>query len=852
MFNLEETQIYKAVRLENLVIFRFRKLLKKIFFVFLVFFLILFIYSFIFADYSNEANKRILGFFLIFFSAYFFSWLNSVFFDLKIKNPELEVSLEKVLNFPEKYNLAEFLDFESAKVFSKAIDFSKKKKDIPLSLLLLYFIVESKSQEIKFIFNRLSLDIKEIKKKIEDEINKIKKQKKNNFSLEEITKKALIVAKERKRNRVYLRDLLFVLSKENIFFQKYLIVKDLKPEDIDNLGKWFERVEKEIKRTKKFWAYDNLLKKGSLARNWTSGYTVTLNKYSIDITEEVRQNSFKLVDHQKELNLLERYLTETEINNVLIIGEKGVGKRSIIYGFAYNALLGKNISILNYKRVVELDMPRLLAEIEDVEKVELILDQIFQEVAKAGNIILLIDNFHNYVSQPSSKIGIIDISGIISSYLQLPQFQLIAITTYEGLHRYIEKQEFLLSSFRKVEVLPISKEDTLELLENLVFFYEKKYKIFISYPVLREIIDLSDRYLPSLAFPEKAINVLDSVMAYVANEKKEKFVLVEDVAKIITERTEIPVGKIEEKEKEILLHLEDLIHQRIINQEEAVKDIAVALRRGRTGIVIKNGPIGSFLFLGPTGVGKTETAKALAEIYFGSEERMIRLDMSEFQEIKDIKRLIGSETGEGILTVQVRENPFSLVLLDELEKAHPNILNLFLQVLDEGYLTDGLGRKVNFKNTIIIATGNAGYKVILESLKNNISWEKVKQRLLDYIFNNNIFRPEFVNRFDALVVFKPLTKQNLLAIAELIMSRLKKNLQEKGIEFVITEELKEKIVQLSYNPVFGARQMRRVVQDKVENVIASDLLSGKIKRGQKILVDPSSFKVVILNSSENL
>jgi ATP-dependent Clp protease ATP-binding subunit ClpA len=250
------------------------------------------------------------------------------------------------------------------------------------------------------------------------------------------------------------------------------------------------------------------------------------------------------------------------------------------------------------------------------------------------------------------------------------------------------------------------------------------------------------------------------------------------------------------------------------------------------------------LFLGPTGVGKTETSKVLAEIYFGSESKMIRLDMSEFQSVSDIFRLIGSKNQEGLLTTPVRENPFSLILLDEIEKAHFNILNLFLQVLDEGHLTNGLGRKVDFKNTIIIATSNAGYKIILEAIKRKIEWSKIKKELLEYLFEKGIFRPEFINRFDAVVVFKPLTKENLLDIAELQLQKLKKKLAEKNIEFLITEALKERIVELGYNPIFGAREMKRVIQEKIGNVLSQALLLKEIRGGEKIEIEPLTFQIL--------
>ena len=521
-----------------------------------------------------------------------------------------------------------------------------------------------------------------------------------------------------------------------------------------------------------------------------------------------------------------------------------MGRKGIVQGLVRKSVLGESLPDVNYKRVLGLDMPGLLAGLSDIEAIEAILDKIFQEAISAGNVVLVIDEFHNFISVKPGP-GRIDISGIISSYLHLPEFQIVAVTTYAGLHKNLEQNPSILSLFEKVEVSEVSERETMMILENLVLSLEQKYKLFCSYPALREIVTMCRRFLPSLPFPKKAIDLLDEVMIYVKKSTKDKVVLPEHVAKIITEKTQVPVGEMEVKEKEVLLNLEKLIHQRIINQEEAVKEVSTALRRARAEVTVRKGPMGTFLFLGPTGVGKTETAKVLTQIYFGSEARIIRLDMSEFQDVKDIPRLIGSPGEEGLLTTQIIENPFSLILLDEIEKAHPNILNLFLQVLDEGFLTDGLGRKVDFKNSIIIATSNAGYQIILQALKEKTEWSGVKQKLLDYIFEQGTFRPEFINRFDAVVVFKPLSKENLLDIAELMLQSLKKNLQEKGIEFKITLPLKEKIVELGYDPTFGARAMRRVLQDKVENVLASALLSGELKRGDKAELDPPDFKLKI-------
>jgi ATP-dependent Clp protease ATP-binding subunit ClpC len=368
-------------------------------------------------------------------------------------------------------------------------------------------------------------------------------------------------------------------------------------------------------------------------------------------------------------------------------------------------------------------------------------------------------------------------------------------------------------------------------------FFENKLKRFISYKALREIVKLSSRFLPSLAFPDKAVRLLDESIAHLVVYTKEKILQPKHIRKIVSEKTQLPLEELEQKEKEILLNLEKLLHQRIVDQDEAVKELANSLRRARADVKTKTGPMGTFLFLGPTGVGKTETAKALAELYFGSEKRMLRFDMGEYQNIEDINRLLGSTEMPGVLTTAVKENPFSLVLLDELEKAHPNILNLFLRVLDEGFLSDNVGRKIDFQNTMIVATSNAGAEIIRQDINQDKKLDILKDELIDKLLAEKTFKPEFINRFDGIVVFKPLSKQNLLAIVDMLLNKLVKNLDEKGISLQIEQVVKEKIVDLSYNPVFGAREMKRVIQDSVENLLAEHLLSGKIKRGDRVKID---------------
>ncbi|MDD3047902.1 MAG: AAA family ATPase, partial [Candidatus Pacebacteria bacterium] len=436
---------------------------------------------------------------------------------------------------------------------------------------------------------------------------------------------------------------------------------------------------------------------------------------------------------------------------------------------------------------------------------------------------------------------------LIVPYLRNPEFKFIGITSFSGLHKYIELKPQILSLFEKIEVSEATEKETILILQREIPAIEHKYNLFITYPAIIRIIELSKKYIQDNPFPKKAIVLLNDVAVYVSSYLKEKVMLVEHVEKIMSEKTEIPIGKLSIDEREVLLNLENLIHKRIINQKEAVSEISASLRRARTGIKSKTGPMGTFLFLGPTGVGKTETAKALAESYFGSETKMIRFDMSEFQTSEDIKRFIGEKNNPGLLALKVRKNPFSLILFDEIEKSHPNILNLLLQILDEGFMTDSLQRKIDFTNTIIISTSNAGYKIILKAFKEKKELHLIKQELLDYIFNKAIFRPELINRFDAFVLFQSLSKENLVKIAELRFKKLQKNLSRKQITLSVSNKAKMKIVELSYNPQFGAREMRRVIQDKIENELARSFLANEIKEGDTILID-DDFKINVVKS----
>lgn len=849
-FNLKEAKIFQAVKWERSPIFKFPELKKKFFLILFIFIFLIFLYGFLTDSFSPSANSRLLGLSIISLVFTVTCWIKEIFFNSKLRNPKIEGSLEESISQPERFNLADFLDFEAGRTVLETIIFSKKRElsKIP-SEALLYFILNPKNPKIGFIFARGLLNLKEIKDQLGNYLDSLKGEKfTGEFSpdFQKVILEAAGIAYQSDRETIGIGDILAAQTQVDPIFKKAMIDSNLKKEDIENLVWWSELIEKEIGKSKKFWEYENLVRKGSIAKDWAAGYTITLDQFSIDWTEVIKKRGFEeIVGHKESLEHLERTLARPEVNDALLIGEPGAGRKSIIHALAHRAFLGQSLPEINYKRIVELDIVSILAHFKSTEEVAQTLDTIFQEVVSAGNVILVIDEFYNFVTQTDGRLGGVDITGILSRYLPLPEFRLIGITSYHGLHLFIEKNPTILEYMEKVEIKEVSEKETILILEDRTLFLENKYKKFVPYQTIRDIVKYSARYIQEFPFPKKAIDLLDGILVYTSRYAKSPLVLPEYVAKVVSEITDIPLGEIEIKEREILLSLENLIHQRIINQEEAVKEVSTALRRARADITVRKGPMGCFLFLGPTGVGKTETSKALAEIYFGSENRMIRLDMSEFQAIKDIPRLIGSAEEEGLLTTKVREDPFSLILLDEFEKAHPNILNLFLQVFDEGHLTDGLGRKVDFKNTIIIATSNAGYQIILDALKRQADWSEIKGKLLDYLFEKAIFRPELINRFDSVVLFKPLTKENLLNIAELLLQKLKKNLKEKEIEFIVTGPLKEKIVELGYDPIFGAREMRRTIQDKVENVLAEAILSEKIKKGDRVEIESEKFKLRI-------
>ncbi len=527
-----------------------------------------------------------------------------------------------------------------------------------------------------------------------------------------------------------------------------------------------------------------------------------------------------------------------------LVGQPGVGKMSIIEGIAERMVEERVPTRLQDKRLVQLSTAALLAGTTTSGAEERLL-HMMAEIRKAGNVILFINNIHDLVSIAGGggKEGL-DVASALAEYTSGGSVVFFATTTPEDYNKYILNSE-LGSVLIRVDVNEMNDDQTIQVLESRIGTIEYKQQVFFSYDSLASAADLAHRYLHDRYLPESAIEIITEA-ASVARSKRgaNQLVLPNDVASIVSGKTGIPTSSISEEESDKLLRLESVMHERVVGQDEAVSLVANALRRARAEIRSTSRPIANFLFLGPTGVGKTELAKTIAEVYFGGENRMVRLDMSEYQDKASVYRLIGQpgRQGTGILTEAVRQRPFSLVLLDELEKADPDVLNLFLQVFDDGRLTDSVGRVIDFTNTIIIATSNAGTQFIQASLASGMPLESVHDQLLKGELSK-YYRPEFLNRFDGVVLFRPLEKDQIKHIAKLMLNVVAKDLEKRGVELRVEDSALEALAVIGFDPVFGARPMRRAIQDRVENALAQFILEGKLERRDIVILDGEGLRV---------
>lgn len=653
-------------------------------------------------------------------------------------------------------------------------------------------------------------------------------------------------------------------------------------------------------------------------RNEEATLTPTLDQYSRDLTAMARAGRLDpVIGREKETERVIQILCRRGKNNPCLIGEPGVGKTAIVEGIAQSLVNGNIPDIVADKRLVSLDMSGLVAKSKYRGEFEDRIKKVINEVETAGNVLLFIDELHTIIGAGGAE-GALDASNILKPALARGDVQVIGATTIEEYRKYIEKDAALERRFQPVQVEEPTEEESIEILKGLRKLYEKHHHVQITDEGVEASVRLSARYVNDRFLPDKAIDLMDEAAAkarlgmmhgsddmmqlnreihqteldmehalqegdiekartlketrenlQASREKLEKknrrvsknkvpVVGENEIADVVAGWTKIPVSRLTESEASRLQKLEETLHKRVIGQEEAVSAVSKAVRRGRVGLKDPKRPIGSFLFLGPTGVGKTEVSKALAEAVFGNEESMIRVDMSEYMEKHSVSKMIGSPPGYvghedgGQLSEKVRRNPFSVILFDEIEKAHPDVFNILLQVLDDGHITDSQGRKVDFKNTIIIMTSNAGAQSIIEPKKLGFGakedekqdHERMKASVMEEV--KRIFKPEFLNRIDETIVFRALNKDDMKKIIGIMVRDLQKRCKEQlQIDLVVREAAKESIVEKAYDRKYGARPLRRKLQDEVEDRLADALIRGEIHTGDRVIVTTKNKEIIV-------
>ncbi len=701
-----------------------------------------------------------------------------------------------------------------------------------------------KDRGVQNVFLRLNTDIKRLVTFLDRNMEEGDEPPGNNsdkkFSLKAHQSMilAFMEALSAGRDSVDSLDLLKHCCDKSDLLTEILTEMEISSEMIENTIAWFRinhKLEEKIKNFKR----SASLKPGSgMNRSYTAIATPTLNQFSHDLTIQAKYGSLEMcIARDKEIENIFQSIISGH-NGLILVGQSGVGKTSIINGIAQLMVEERVPSILKDKRLIELDVPLLVAGADPALAQERLLLSI-SEANRSRNIILYVDNIENLIGISAGSQESLDLSEVLAEAIRRKHIICLASATTKNYREYIEERA-LGQTMSAVFIDEPSHNQTIQILESKAGMMESKYGIFIVYGALEAAVSFSSRFLHDKYLPLKAIHLLEkaaSITFQQATEDSDKvFCDREEVATAISEITGVPAKKITESESQKLLNLESEIHKRLIGQEAAVLAVAASLRRARVEIKDSRRPIASFLFLGPTGVGKTELAKAVSETYFGDEDYIIRLDMSEYQGSDAVDKMIGAVGGSGYLTEAVRKKPFSLILLDEIEKSNPDVLNLFLQMFDEGRLTDGQGRVISFSESIIIATSNIGAVFIQEEMKKNSDIEYIKQSLIDEHLNQHL-RPELINRFDGVIVFKPLSASNILEIATLMLKKIKKTLEKKGIALRADKSGVKILAEAGYDPKFGARPLRRLLQDRVENVIANKILAGELKRRDTVVIN---------------
>jgi len=618
-----------------------------------------------------------------------------------------------------------------------------------------------------------------------------------------------------------------------------LMSAHLSRSEFDRITAWEIDRQLNYARRRCWWTRSNLFAKRPLTEDWAFGWTFTLNSFSQNLNLP-RADSIALIN-AKELEILKNSLVEGDGVNAVIVGETGTGRKRLVENLARDLSKRNAPKELIGKRILELHLDNLLAASGIEEEKNYFLEKAFLEACASGNTILFIPTLHQYLESnlEEGQMGRVDISPILTKFLDNTNIQIITVSDQQELNILFQNHPNLTKYFKVVQLREPDDEDCLILLCEKAGRLENKYAKLITYSAIKKALELSSRYLQEVAMPKRALDFIEETVSYLNSKNPQNRVIKDsDVEEFASQKIGSPIGALKKEEKNRILNLEEMMKKQIVGQIEAIEAIASALRRRRLDLSSPERPAGCFLFLGPTGVGKTYTAEVLARLYYGGEDRMARLDMSEYRGEDGVTKLLGDPSSkvEGYFRKILSANSFSLILLDELEKASREVHQLLLQIMEEGIAKTGSGKKLNFRETIIIATSNAEALLIQALVKKNEQGAIIEKMVTDKIQADGIFSPELLNRFDEIVVFHPLGKKELTLVAQLELEKLKKRLLDKEIIVNYNSAFVERLVQIGFDPVFGARELRRAVEKQIEDAIAKDLLAGKIVKGKEFVL----------------
>lgn len=635
-------------------------------------------------------------------------------------------------------------------------------------------------------------------------------------------------------------DLGLFLLQQDTGLQQLLNNHAVEQEHFIGAVRWVVGLHLGNKRRNRWWSKDNLSAIKGIGRELSYGRAYNLERFlrSLSTSSVFSTIASSSAYAAQKVTEVEEILAREKASNVLLIGEPGVGKMDVVISVASRIEAGSGLDAVSGKHIVTLDSDRLFAQFADKQSFEIAFMNLLAEAAAAGNIIVVIENISSFLRE-AAAIGA-QATELLDPYLADPALHIIATDSPGEYHNYLQPLGAFTRRFAEVLIEAADLSSTTTLLQSLALPQEQKHHTLFTYQAMTAIATAADRYIVDGVMPDKAVTLLSEI-AVAAGNDQQPIITDTYVYTYVGEKTGIPTGPITDEEKDKLLHLEDKLHQKVIGQDRAITAIAKTMRRARAGIQQADKPIGSFLFLGPTGVGKTETAKALAATFFKSESDMHRIDMSEFSGPDALERLIGNYESNGVLGNMLQEHPYSVVLLDEFEKAAQPVHDLFLQILDEGVFTNGRGEQVNARNTIIIATSNAGSDLIIKTIEQRQDLGTLEPEIINYIIKQGIYRPELINRFDDTIIFEPLTKAEQGSVAQLQLGDLYERIKDRGFSLVITPDLVEVLVEKGYDPQFGARPMQRVVQDLIEEKIAQKIISGEVQKGETIALNKADF-----------